>query len=259
MITKGGRWGWIGMDWGFGISICTLRYMEWLATWDLLYSARNSTRYSVMAYMGKESEKNGCVYMYHWITLLCSRNDHNLVNQLYFNKNFKKKMQSLRCHRTSTSAPRVCGLTQLIVFLGLWRSAASRLQPNYVSSIQFWGTFCFALCPRIALPHCDSMTTRCCFLCGWPLRETLWIFANWCIYSESSISASFYSLGPPKATFMHMPLKKKKKKKTNPGTGVSPPTQGWPSRQLCFPSVRDDEPSCILRNCMDRSQSSKPY
>lgn len=121
-------------------------------------------------------------------------------------------MQSLRCHRTSTSAPRVCGLTQLIVFLGLWRSAASRLQPNYVSSIQFWGTFCFALCPRIALPHCDSMTTRCCFLCGWPLRETLWIFANWCIYSESSISASFYSLGPPKATFMQMPLKKKNNK-----------------------------------------------
>ena len=23
--------------------------------------------------------------MYNWITLLCSRNDHNIVNQLYFN------------------------------------------------------------------------------------------------------------------------------------------------------------------------------
>ena len=29
--------------------------------------------------------------MYNWITLLYSRNQHNIVNQLYFNKiNFKK-------------------------------------------------------------------------------------------------------------------------------------------------------------------------
>ena len=26
MVTKGDRWG--GMDWGFGIGMCTLRYME---------------------------------------------------------------------------------------------------------------------------------------------------------------------------------------------------------------------------------------
>ena len=29
--------------------------------------------------------------MYNWITLLYSRNDHNIVNQLYFNKTLKMK------------------------------------------------------------------------------------------------------------------------------------------------------------------------
>lgn len=37
----------------------------------------------------KNLEENGCVYMYKQITLLYSRNDHNIVKQLYFN-NFKK-------------------------------------------------------------------------------------------------------------------------------------------------------------------------
>ena len=27
--------------------------------------------------------------MYDWVTLLCSRNWHNIVNQLYLNNNFK--------------------------------------------------------------------------------------------------------------------------------------------------------------------------
>ena len=38
----------------------------------------------------KNLKKNGCVYTYNWITLLYSKNDHNLVSQVYFNKTFKK-------------------------------------------------------------------------------------------------------------------------------------------------------------------------
>ena len=45
------------MDWGFGIGICPLWYMEWLVNGDLLYSPENPTQYSVIIYMGKESEK----------------------------------------------------------------------------------------------------------------------------------------------------------------------------------------------------------
>ena len=46
-----------GMDLGFGIGMCTLRNMEWLANRDLLYSTGHSTKYSLMVCVGKESEK----------------------------------------------------------------------------------------------------------------------------------------------------------------------------------------------------------
>ena len=62
---------------------------------DLLYSTGNSTQYSVMVYVGEESEKEWCVYIYNWITLLYSRNYHNMVNQLYFNKTLKNEKSIL--------------------------------------------------------------------------------------------------------------------------------------------------------------------
>ena len=34
---------------------------------------------------------NGYVNMYNWTTLLCNRNYHNIVNQLYFNKTLREK------------------------------------------------------------------------------------------------------------------------------------------------------------------------
>ena len=86
--------GWNGL--GRGIGICTLWYMEWLANGDLVYCTGNSTQYSVIIYMWKQSEKkNVYVYIYIYIyiykiTLLYSGNYHNTVNQLYFNNFFKK-------------------------------------------------------------------------------------------------------------------------------------------------------------------------
>ena len=53
-----------GMDWWFGIGIWTQLYMKWMVTGDLLYSTGNSTQYSVITYMGKESEKERiCLYV----------------------------------------------------------------------------------------------------------------------------------------------------------------------------------------------------
>ena len=46
-----------GMDWGFGIGICTLKYTERLTNGDLLYSTENSTQYSVITYVGKEFKR----------------------------------------------------------------------------------------------------------------------------------------------------------------------------------------------------------
>ena len=59
--------------------------MDWLSNQDLLHCTENSTQYSVIIYMGKESEKID-MYMYNWITLLYIKNYHNTVNQLHFNK-----------------------------------------------------------------------------------------------------------------------------------------------------------------------------
>ena len=35
--------------------------------------------------------KKECIYVFNWVTLLYSRNKHNTVNQLYFNKKIKSK------------------------------------------------------------------------------------------------------------------------------------------------------------------------
>ena len=48
----------------FGTGTCTLLYMELMVNRDLLYSTGNSTQYSVITYIGKESKKEWlCVYV----------------------------------------------------------------------------------------------------------------------------------------------------------------------------------------------------
>ena len=46
-----------GINWETGNGIYTLLYIKQITNKDLLYSTGNSTQYSVMAYMGKESKK----------------------------------------------------------------------------------------------------------------------------------------------------------------------------------------------------------
>ena len=45
------------MDWGFGIGICILLYMEWMVNGDLLYNTGSSVQYSVITCWEKEFEK----------------------------------------------------------------------------------------------------------------------------------------------------------------------------------------------------------
>ena len=49
----------------FGISRYTPLYIKQIINKALLYSTGNSTQYFVIAYMGKESEKNRYMYMYN--------------------------------------------------------------------------------------------------------------------------------------------------------------------------------------------------
>ena len=52
------------MDWGFGIGICTLRDMEWLANRNLPSSTEHSTQYSLIIYVKKDSERDYiCVHV----------------------------------------------------------------------------------------------------------------------------------------------------------------------------------------------------
>ena len=46
-----------GINWEIGIDIYTRLYIKQITNKNLLYSTGNSTQYSVMAYMGKESKE----------------------------------------------------------------------------------------------------------------------------------------------------------------------------------------------------------
>ena len=56
MVTKGEMLGG-GIKQKLGINIHTLLYIKQITNKDLLYSTGNSTQYSVITYMRKESEK----------------------------------------------------------------------------------------------------------------------------------------------------------------------------------------------------------
>ena len=58
-----GKGGWGGINQEFGINIYTLLYMKQITKKDLLYSTGNYTKYFVITYKGKESEKK-YIYMY---------------------------------------------------------------------------------------------------------------------------------------------------------------------------------------------------
>ena len=43
--------------------------------------------------MGKNLKKSGYMYVRNWFTSLYSWNEHNIVDQLYSNKNFKENKE----------------------------------------------------------------------------------------------------------------------------------------------------------------------
>lgn len=57
------------------------------------------TEWAHSIYIGeKKLRKNDCVSVYNQITLLHSRNDHNLVHQLDFNSNVKDGKKIIKTH-----------------------------------------------------------------------------------------------------------------------------------------------------------------
>ena len=60
---KGGKWWQVEINWETGINLYTLLYIKQITIKNLLCSTGNSTQYSVMTYMGKDSKKEW-IYMY---------------------------------------------------------------------------------------------------------------------------------------------------------------------------------------------------
>ena len=103
-----------GMDWGFGIGICTLRYVEWLANRDLLYKHRELYPMFYDNLHRKRIWKRTDVYTCTTESLFHSRNYHNIVNQLYFSKTFKNEKNKRR--PSQLGAPKsVCGWGQTVI------------------------------------------------------------------------------------------------------------------------------------------------
>ena len=83
MVAKGDGGG-RGMDWEFGVSRSKLLHLEWISKEVLLFRSGNYIQSLGIDHDGRKYEKN---YIYNdWVTLVYSRNRHNIVNQLYFKK-----------------------------------------------------------------------------------------------------------------------------------------------------------------------------
>ena len=76
-----------GMDWGFGISRQKLVYRGRINNKVLPYSTGKYSQNPGIDQNGKYESM--CIYVNNWIILLYRRNEHNIVNQLYFNKSKK--------------------------------------------------------------------------------------------------------------------------------------------------------------------------
>ena len=88
-----------GKDWEFEVSGCKLLYVGWINK-VLLYSTGNYIQYLVINHNGKEYERE---YKYDCNTLPYSRNEHSIVNQVYFNK-ILKNIKCLICTRVCAGA-----------------------------------------------------------------------------------------------------------------------------------------------------------
>ena len=75
-----------GLEWEVGFSRFKLLQMAWINNKVLLHSTENCIQYPMINHNGKEYKKKECIHMYNWTTLLHSSNEHNMANQLCFDK-----------------------------------------------------------------------------------------------------------------------------------------------------------------------------
>ena len=91
------------MDWEFGVGRGKLFHLEWISNDVLLYSTGNDIQSLGINHDRKDYEKKKCMYVYNEATFLSNRNQHNIVNQLYFNTN-KQRKKGAGCKRYKKEA-----------------------------------------------------------------------------------------------------------------------------------------------------------
>ena len=62
----------------------------YICNWVILFVQQKFTQHCKSTPIKLQKQTWGMIYMYEWVTLLYSRNWHNSVNQLYFNKKIQK-------------------------------------------------------------------------------------------------------------------------------------------------------------------------
>ena len=81
VVAKGVGWGGgeeSGMDWEFGVGRCQLKHLEWMSNAVPLSSEGAVSNLRGETMVRDDMRKT----IYEWVTLLYSRNCHNIVNQL---------------------------------------------------------------------------------------------------------------------------------------------------------------------------------
>ena len=88
MVTQGDRW---GEGWTGGVGLAYAHWGLWNG-WPMgtcCLAQRTLPNILGSSTWEKNMKENGCVYMFNCITLLYSRNYHNLVNQPHFHNSIK--------------------------------------------------------------------------------------------------------------------------------------------------------------------------
>ena len=74
------------MDWEFGVGRCKLLSLEWINNKVVMCSTVNYIEYPVINHTERNIKKN----VYNWVTLLYSRDCHNIAIQLYSDQKKKR-------------------------------------------------------------------------------------------------------------------------------------------------------------------------
>ena len=150
-----------GQEWEFGVIRCNNLYIKWINNKVILYSRGNYSQYPVINPHGEEYEQE--YILHNWVSLLYSRNEYNIVNQLHFNKIFKRHSQ---CKRDA--------LTLLSVYRKQNIKVPRERSPSLIcmqdTAVTRGGGF-----------RSRSLHTKPCYLCTWwPQAPTLSRFsAHW--------------------------------------------------------------------------------